>query len=306
MDIGKIYKITNTINNMAYIGKTQNSIEYRFGQHCRPSSNCKRLSRAIQKYGKDSFKIEEICSVIDLIDLNSLEILLIKEHNTLSPDGYNLTIGGEGTKGIDRSDLKKPLLRICKKTKQIKEYPSLKSVELDGFNERSVRQAICNNQGIFTCKGYYWVYKSNFNKFTEHIYKGNSIGVVQYVISTKEIIVHKSLQNLQDNHFSPNEIKNSCKERLCYRNSLWFYENEFSDVLLSQKLELIKNPHKVLNLKESVKGFYLHKKTGTYNAKIKYNGISVSLGYFKTELEARNAYLNELNIKSNAYLSGEL
>ena len=34
---GIIYKITNNINNKAYIGKTLNSLEHRFNEHKRDS-----------------------------------------------------------------------------------------------------------------------------------------------------------------------------------------------------------------------------------------------------------------------------
>lgn len=59
-----IYKITNTINNKLYIGKTVNTIEKRFNQHKNESkterSKKRPLYRAINKYGIENFEIEII------------------------------------------------------------------------------------------------------------------------------------------------------------------------------------------------------------------------------------------------------
>ena len=52
---GFIYKITNTINNKVYIGKTLSSIEKRFAEHKedshRPQEQIRPLYRAMNKYG---------------------------------------------------------------------------------------------------------------------------------------------------------------------------------------------------------------------------------------------------------------
>jgi group I intron endonuclease len=63
--MGFIYKITNTIDNMSYIGQTIHTIQERFKDHCKPSSNCRYLKNAIKKYGKDNFRIELICTCVN-------------------------------------------------------------------------------------------------------------------------------------------------------------------------------------------------------------------------------------------------
>lgn len=51
--------------------------------------------KAIQKYGKNNFVIEQIDSANNLQELNEKEVYWISKLNTLSPSGYNLTIGGD-------------------------------------------------------------------------------------------------------------------------------------------------------------------------------------------------------------------
>ena len=86
-----IYKITNTINNKTYVGKTTKSIQERFRKHQQSAKYGNTyLYRAMVKYGVDNFKIEivEECEG----DLNDRERHWIAE---LRPE-YNMTGGGDG------------------------------------------------------------------------------------------------------------------------------------------------------------------------------------------------------------------
>ena len=94
-----IYKITNLINNKVYIGLTTKSLTYRWSRHLTEGRNLKNqkpLYRAIRKYGKGNFQIEEIDSAPDIKTLGELERYYIKCFNSEDPKfGYNLTSGGE-------------------------------------------------------------------------------------------------------------------------------------------------------------------------------------------------------------------
>ena len=59
--MAEIYKITNLINGKIYIGYTTKTAERRFSEHwCdRKSINC-IFHRALNKYGKNNFKVETI------------------------------------------------------------------------------------------------------------------------------------------------------------------------------------------------------------------------------------------------------
>lgn len=88
-----IYKITNLINNKTYIGQTVEP-EKRWWQHCNNAKNRRDeypIHNAIRKYGKDNFLFE----VIEWTeDYNEREIELIKQYNSISPNGYNVAEGG--------------------------------------------------------------------------------------------------------------------------------------------------------------------------------------------------------------------
>jgi group I intron endonuclease len=91
---GIIYKVTNLINNKVYIGQTVGLLEDRWNGHCR--SDKSPLDRAIQKYGKNNFIIEEIDRGITYYELNEKEIKYIKKYDSLSHNnGYNIYSGGK-------------------------------------------------------------------------------------------------------------------------------------------------------------------------------------------------------------------
>lgn len=80
------------------MGQTIRSVEERWQQHSRSSSSCDFLLRAINKYGKNNFKIEVIKTCLTEKELNEEETRLIIELNSLAPNGYNLMTGGAAPK----------------------------------------------------------------------------------------------------------------------------------------------------------------------------------------------------------------
>lgn len=100
-----IYKITNLINSKIYVGQTKQKLSKRWKAHRKDARDLalnknshKRksvyLARALNKHEVKNFKIEiiEECSM-EL--LNEREVFWIKELNSLAPNGYNLTTGGD-------------------------------------------------------------------------------------------------------------------------------------------------------------------------------------------------------------------
>ena len=94
-----IYKIENDINGKIYVGKTLENIETRFKNHIQDSKRerCSHrpLYRAFNKYGIEHFHIS-ILEECDPNELNNREIYWI-EHLGTYHNGYNATLGGDGT-----------------------------------------------------------------------------------------------------------------------------------------------------------------------------------------------------------------
>lgn len=89
-----IYKITNVVNGRVYVGQTVMSLARRWSQHSTSKKNSP-MYNAFRKYGAENFTIEVICSALGPDHLNYLEQYFIKKYNSLVPNGYNLTTGGD-------------------------------------------------------------------------------------------------------------------------------------------------------------------------------------------------------------------
>lgn len=119
-----IYKITNKINGKVYIGQTIRSLEIRWAEH--KYSKKTAISKAIQKYGEENFKIEEIDGANSQSELNYKEWLLIHKFNSLDRNkGYNSTEGGGA--GGRRSEESKLRSKIALKKSQNKKSGSKNS-----------------------------------------------------------------------------------------------------------------------------------------------------------------------------------
>lgn len=104
-DVGILYILTSP-SNKQYVGiTTKRRFEKRMSAHRSTRSSCRYLRNAIQKHGWESFKVEK--KEVPVHKLNKLEKETIKRLNTLAPNGYNLTTGGER---CVRSELTKKIL----------------------------------------------------------------------------------------------------------------------------------------------------------------------------------------------------
>lgn len=96
-------------NGKVYIGITTEPLQKRVRRHVLYARQNKSyaLSAAIRKYGEDSFLVDHIASALCWKDLLILERQLISQYNSVCPNGYNMTGGGEGSFGIEPSEDKR-------------------------------------------------------------------------------------------------------------------------------------------------------------------------------------------------------
>lgn len=97
---GYIYRYISP-SGKSYIGQTINSLKVRAVNLISGNGykKCSLFWKAIQKYGWPNFQVE-ILEETEIENLNEQEIYYIAKYNSLAPNGYNLTKGGE--KGKER------------------------------------------------------------------------------------------------------------------------------------------------------------------------------------------------------------
>ncbi len=88
-----IYKHTSP-SGKSYIGQTKNYEMRCLNHRARANKSCPSFYNAINKYGWENFTHEILIDGLTHTEANKLEAFYIKEHKTLSPNGYNLNTGG--------------------------------------------------------------------------------------------------------------------------------------------------------------------------------------------------------------------
>lgn len=198
---GSIYKITNLINGKIYIGQTTQDVEYRFSQHKRDKRSGRHLFLSITSYGSENFLFEEIFVCQDRQSLDFYETFFINHFNSFTPNGYNLTMGGEkkgvigeetrrkmsqaklGTKvqrtktwstesRMNKSKAQggKPIIAKCLITGNTKHYDFINQAENDGFNNSEIYRVIKGQRKSHKNHTFYYANQSGSpeSKNSEH------------------------------------------------------------------------------------------------------------------------------------------
>lgn len=120
--MGQIYKITNIINGLVYIGQTKHKAIDRYNAHMNTYKNT-YFYNSMHKYGSDNFILEILEDNVPNDKLDEKEIYYIALYDSYN-NGYNETIGGHGTIGykFTEQDLRKKS-ESMKKTWQIPDIP---------------------------------------------------------------------------------------------------------------------------------------------------------------------------------------
>ena len=162
--MGYIYKITNQISKKCYIGETKKSNPYlRWNEHKRKIDQgigCPALQDAVKKYGIENFTFEVLIICFDE-DRYRFEIEYIKKYNSIAPNGYNLTKGGEGGGFYGKKHSQETIerIRITSKQKYI-DNPELKQqmserqkiIMSSEENRNKVKNGLVNSNIFLTLK----------------------------------------------------------------------------------------------------------------------------------------------------------
>ena len=108
-----VYLITNTSNGNQYVGKTSQPLASRWRRHCNDAAASRgntRIGAAIRKYGAASFVVEVLETFPTDAEALAGEARWILAKKSLTPLGYNLTMGGEGMPGYVHSEQAKAMI----------------------------------------------------------------------------------------------------------------------------------------------------------------------------------------------------
>lgn len=127
-----IYKISNSVNDKVYVGKTTVSIMSRWRQHkcaasCKENKCKSKLYSAMRKYGKEKFYID-IIEECENDCADERERYWIEQLDSVR-NGYNITTGGDGHGVIDVYD-EREILALWKDGKMQNEINKITGVSV--------------------------------------------------------------------------------------------------------------------------------------------------------------------------------
>jgi group I intron endonuclease len=210
-----IYKVTNNVNNLVYIGMTTTSIEERKKDHLKKSKKGKSYAfqNAIATYGIDAFKFEQIDTALTTDELAKKEKEYILEYNS-KEDGYNLSAGGDVQKSVYQYNISTGVL--------VNKYSNLTDASATvGLNKQDL-STVCLSVNKAS-KGFYWTY-DYVEKFIPQKDKRRKV-VYQYTIQGEFIKEFKSVSEAsKETGCNKTGIAKVCRqERLQCGNFKWYY-----------------------------------------------------------------------------------
>lgn len=241
-----LYQIVHLQSGYKYVGQTTRPPIKRWREHLYPLRKGKHGNRYLQaawtKYGESSFKFEIIKEYNTLEDLNKAEIELIRSGTNL----YNLAGGGNSFLHSDKSKKaigktnKKPVVGMCVKTGEVREYASAADAAKDGFNQACVRKCAIGfvskrKDGTtfesISHRGWVWISKELFDldllRSKCDIAKVAKIRkerpVIGMNIFTRETVRFKSGSDAGRNGFNAQTVGKACKSSAIHKGFIWVY-----------------------------------------------------------------------------------
>lgn len=254
-----IYEIVNVVNNKRYIGLSTNVYE-RWRQHINAlTSNTHHnahLQSAWNKYKQDNFRfnILEQCAKESLPDR---EIYWIAYYDSFN-NGYNDTIGGDGSSGYVMSDKQKqqisknnierfaleenrlkhsiasdhrciPIYQIDLDGNIVSEWRSISwAAKTLGIRQQGISHVIHHRNHVKTYWGYIWILKSEYDPNTFDVEEYLSSDrvcnrIYQYTKNGELYHEYDRILDVKENGFNPDCVGSSCRQKNSYKNYYWSY-----------------------------------------------------------------------------------
>lgn len=214
--MGFIYKIVNKTDNKIYIGQTRGDLNERWRNHMRKTSNCRYLSNALQKYGKENFDFKMIIVCFDE-DLDYYEKEYIQKYNSLVPNGYNLKKGGNASNHHEDTKRKIAGALTGKKT-------NIRPM-LGKHHSEEIKKKISEKMKGRKPKGF-----SNLMEYQKKSWKS----IVQLDENKNIINTFKhSVEAAKLIGCNKASIHYACKKELFYKGFYWYYKSKIEILSLS-------------------------------------------------------------------------
>lgn len=249
-----IYKITNKINGLCYIGKTVRPVSDRWHEHLRDFKEYIQqqqttipLYNAFNTYGIDNFNFQIVETNIPNNEINNKERYYIQFfHSKIKDNGYNVTDGGDGGRVWSKLT-EQNVLNIIKELQDINSLKSLSQIANE-YNI-SARTIIAINHG--EC----WFQDNLDYPIRKYDTTGLTISKIEYKNIIDDIQnSNLKLQDIQKKYsLSENQISAINNGKNCYNGTHPYYKDIYNGPFPVRKNN---NSSKIINKEFFVPVFY--------------------------------------------------
>lgn len=230
-----VYKLTSP-SNKVYIGITSRSVKERW-QDGKGYGHCILMNRAIKKYGWENIRKEILFTDLGEKEAKDTEIKLIAEYQSNDgKHGYNITKGGDGTRGVIVSEETRQKLREANLGKHHSEETKRKMSESRRGHHYNLGTKLSEEHKRKLSK--YWI--------------GTKNPKARRVICLETLKVYDTMKEAKDDT-GASKISDCCRRENKHRSSgglHWeFYDEsltdqDYKDILKKSLEEEFKNKHK--------------------------------------------------------------
>lgn len=222
-----IYKATDVTNGKVYIGQSC-QFEERRQEHlrCREKDDC-IFHRAIKAHGKENFIWEIVDHADGKAEADRKEKLYIKLYNSMKPNGYNMTKGGDGGSMWNA----RPVVCLELDGTFVKRYNSAGEAENeDGYWNSNVLES-CKNESL-TCLGKMFMFEDDYKAHGARKYvkpRYNLKRIVQCDLDGNEISRFDSVSDASRTLGIPRASISGCitGENKTLHGFIFVYEKDF-------------------------------------------------------------------------------
>ena len=206
--MGYIYRIQNKVSGKSYIGETRElEVETRWKGHIQAISRgqgCPALRDAIKKYGLNKFTFTVLIICFDE-DTFTFEREYIKKYNSVVPNGYNITPGGEGGGFVGRKHTVETIEKIRRShaefyAKNPEHRQRLSECVKRGLKNVNIRERMMNSEKWKSAVAEGRVGVGKNNKQPDEVKKKISDSVTRYFNNsseeTKLMIIEKHRESM--------------------------------------------------------------------------------------------------------------
>lgn len=154
-----IYKYTSP-SGKSYIGQTKTSLAVRAGGvNGQNYIKCPLFYKAILKYGFQNLHLVVLEDGLTKLEADNREEYYIKKHKTLTPNGYNLSSGGES-----QPDQSKPVNKYNQRGELVAQYSSMTEAAIENKCSVGSISEVCSGRKN-TLLAHYWSYSDQIPVF---------------------------------------------------------------------------------------------------------------------------------------------